>query len=54
MVKDMKEVNKNVLSKAKKEFIINTINSVILRATVLIIPVIWSYALNHIYNVYRQ
>ena len=50
MVKDMKEVNKNVLSKAKKEFIINTINSVILRATVLIIPVIWSYALNHIYN----
>ena len=46
----MKEVNKNVLSKAKKEFIINTINSIILRATVLIIPVIWSYALNHIYN----
>ena len=46
----MKEVNKNVLNKAKKEFIINTINSIILRATVLIIPVIWSYALNHIYN----
>lgn len=46
----MKEVNKKVLAKAKKEFIINTINSIILRATVLIIPVIWSYALNHIYN----
>ena len=50
MVKNMKEVNKKVLAKAKKEFIINTINSIILRATVLIIPVIWSYALNHIYN----
>ena len=46
----MKEVNKKVLAKTKKEFIINTINSVILRATVLIIPVLWSYALNHIYN----
>ena len=46
----MKIENKNVLNKSKKEFILNIINSVILRGMVLIIPVIWSYALDNIYD----
>ena len=50
MVNDMKIENKNVLNKSKKEFILNIINSVILRGMVLIIPVIWSYALDNIYD----
>lgn len=50
MVKDMKTENDRVLKNSKKEFIINTINSILLRGTVLIIPVIWSYALDNIYE----
>lgn len=46
----MKNENNRVLKKSKKEFIINTINSILLRGTVLIIPVIWSYALDNIYE----
>lgn len=46
----MKIENKNVLLKSKKEFILNIINSILLRGSVLIIPVIWSYALNNIYE----
>ncbi len=50
MVKDMKAENDRVLKNSKKEFIINTINSILLRGAVLIIPVIWSYALDNIYE----
>ena len=50
MVKDMKTENDRVLKNSKKEFIINTINSILLRGAVLIIPVIWSYALDNIYE----
>ena len=50
MVKDMKTENDRVLKNTKKEFIINTINSILLRGAVLIIPVIWSYALDNIYE----
>lgn len=46
----MKIENKKVLLKSKKEFILNIINSILLRGSVLIIPVIWSYALNNIYE----
>ena len=46
----MKNENNRVLKKSKKEFIINTINSILLRGAVLIIPVIWSYALDNIYE----
>lgn len=46
----MKMENKCVLKKSRKEFIINIFNSIILRALVLIIPVIWSYALDDIYD----
>ena len=46
----MKTENDRVLKNSKKEFIINTINSILLRGAVLIIPVIWSYALDNIYE----
>ncbi len=46
----MKSVNNNVLKNSKKEFIINIINSILVRGAVLIIPVIWSYALDNIYD----
>ena len=46
----MKIENKSVLKKSKKEFILNIINSIVLRGAVLIIPVIWSYALDSIYE----
>lgn len=46
----MKTENDRVLKNTKKEFIINTINSILLRGAVLIIPVIWSYALDNIYE----
>lgn len=46
----MKKENSCVLKKSKKEFIINIINSIFLRCSVLIIPVIWSYALDSIYD----
>ena len=46
----MRNENNKVLKKSKKEFIINTINSILLRGAVLIIPVIWSYALDNIYE----
>lgn len=50
MVNGMKIENKSVLKKSKKEFILNIINSIVLRGAVLIIPVIWSYALDNIYE----
>ena len=50
MVNGMKIENKSVLKKSKKEFILNIINSIVLRGAVLIIPVIWSYALDSIYE----
>ena len=50
MVNGMKIENKSVLKKSKKEFILNVINSIVLRGAVLIIPVIWSYALDNIYE----
>lgn len=46
----MKYENKKVLNDSKSEFIVNIINSILLRGTVLIIPVIWSYALDNIYD----
>ena len=48
MVNGMKIENKSVLKKSKKEFILNIINSIVLRGAVLIIPVIWSYALDNL------
>ena len=50
MVNGMKIENKSVLKKSKTEFILNIINSIVLRGAVLIIPVIWSYALDNIYE----
>ena len=46
----MKYENKKVLNDSKSEFIVNIINSILLRGAVLIIPVIWSYALDNIYD----
>lgn len=48
MVNNMNEINKKVLKEAKWEFIVNIINSVLHRAAVLIIPVVWSYAIDEI------
>lgn len=46
----MKIENKKVLKMSKKEFIVNILNSIISRGLVLVIPVIWSYALDSIYD----
>lgn len=50
MVLYMKIENKKVLKMSKKEFIVNILNSIISRGLVLVIPVIWSYALDSIYD----
>ena len=44
----MNKINKKVLKEAKWEFIVNIINSILHRAAVLIIPVVWSYAIDEI------
>lgn len=46
----MKVENRKVLKTSKKEFIVNILNSIISRGLVLVIPVIWSYALDSIYD----
>lgn len=50
MVLYMKVENRKVLKTSKKEFIVNILNSIISRGLVLVIPVIWSYALDSIYD----